>query len=626
MKPKKKKVTSKNKKDLWLYKLTDNGNFRYYRLACIILFMITAFGLIYFKKDFFRWVESISIFIPTQSFFIQNLQLPGVLLTYTGTFFTQFFYYPYLGGILFILIQLLISGLVLKTFKVPRQYFPLAFIPSILLLLSATQAGYVLYTLKSPGFIFSNSIGVIFSLTIFLLYKKIKPGYARILFATLFIIVTYPLLGVYSLFTALLYSVYEVIFFTKDKKKYHLSIVVISLVSTILIPAFCYYYIYTQMQWDDVYTIGLPKYYFEKEFQLWFPFIILFLSLFLYLIFIFKDFYRQKKWTPLLSFTVFIAYLAIACKYTNHDKNFETELAMNYAIEMNDWEKVIEIGNNIKTDPTRLIIMNYNLALYKRGKAGDKMFHINHNSVQPQSSRTNLILMHMGAKHIYFQYGKINFCYRWCMEDMVEYGMSVSRLKYMVKCAILNQEYALAQKYNNILKKTLFYKKWANRYQKYIDNPQLAEQDIEFKAIQPLMAYDNQLDGDCSLLELYVLNNFAYMQGGSPELVELSIQCNLILKNIERFWPRFFLYARTHDRIPVHYQEAAILYSYLEKKVDVSKFNIEKQTVDRFNQLITMSQRSMYNSEEKNRELFKPQFGNTFWYYYFFLKDVKTNE
>ena len=148
--------------------------------------------------------------------------------------------------------------------------------------------------------------------------------------------------------------------------------------------------------------------------------------------------------------------------------------------------------------------------------------------------------------------------------------------------------------------------------------------DPEFKAIKPLMAYEDILDGDGNLLELYVLNSFAYMEGGPPELVELSLQCNLVLKNIERFWPRYFLYARTHDRVPVHYQEAALLFSHLENKVDISKFNFDKVVVDRFNMMIAMSKQYEYKSNEYNKEVFKPQFGDTFWYYYFFIKDIKT--
>jgi hypothetical protein len=298
---------------------------------------------------------------------------------------------------------------------------------------------------------------------------------------------------------------------------------------------------------------------------------------------------------------------------------------MTKAIENNDWEKVISIGKKQQEKPTRLIIMCYNLALNKLGQAGDRMFAMDNTSVLQDTRRQNLVLMHTGAKPLYFQYGKINFCYRWCMENTVEYGMSVQNLKYMVKCAIMNEEWALAQKYNNVLKQTLFHKGYADKQQKYIDNHQLPAEDAEMKAIRPLMAYQNLPDGDGNKLEMYILNSFAYMEGGTPEIVELSLQCNLILKNIERFWPRFFLYARTHERVPVHYQEAAILYAYLEGKIDASRLPLDREIVDKFNRMVAMSKQYANMPEEYNRKAFKPQFGDTFWYYYFFVKDIKTN-
>ena len=172
---------------------------------------------------------------------------------------------------------------------------------------------------------------------------------------------------------------------------------------------------------------------------------------------------------------------------------------------------------------------------------------------------------------------------------------------------------------------TLFHKDWAEKYQRYIDEPQLMAEDAEFKMIKPLMAYNNALEGDGGLLEAYLISQIAYMEGGPPELVELSLQCNLVQKDIARFWPRFILYARTHDRLPLHYQEAAILYSYLERKVDYRQFKIEDEVVTRFDKFIKLSEQMAGQSDEKSKEVFKPYFSDTFWYYYFFVKGLKTS-
>jgi hypothetical protein len=494
-----------------------------------------------------------------------------------------------------------------------------------MLLISWTVVSDILYSLKTPGYLFSNALGVLVFLSCFLLYRKIKKPSIQLVISSLFIVLTYPLFGFYTLFTALLCVISK---WGNGTRKPFIFLLINGLL-VIIVPYLYYTYLYTQMQFTSIYLSGLPKFYFIRdELYLWTPFIILFLSLLLFSFFLYRKKEKSKKetqWKAIVSESIFAALLIGSYFYSNRNENLRTELKMNRLIENNQWEEVVDAGKELKSNPTRLIVMDYNLALYKMGKAGDKMFSMNNHSTLPQSKRLDLLMMHLGGKAVYFQYGKINYCYRWCMEDMVEYGMNVSILKYMVKCTVINGEWALARKYNAILKQTLFHKQWAEKYQQYIDNHVLIKEDPEIKAIIPLMAYENVLDGDAGMLELYILNSFAFMEGGTPEIVELSLQCNLVLKNIERFWPRFFLYARTHDRIPLHYQEAAILYAYLEGKVDISRLKLDKTVIDNFGQLLAMSKLHENKSDEFNKKTFKPQFGDTFWYYYFFIKDMKTN-
>ncbi|MCD7973645.1 MAG: DUF6057 family protein [Candidatus Azobacteroides sp.] len=604
-------------------------SFRSYRNICIMLFILLAYHLtLCCNYNFLIWAEELSLFIPGRLFFDRHVIVPGGLLSYAGSFLTQFFYLPVLGCTLFILLLFLLQYLVRTTFCISGKYTGLSFIPSGMLLLSVTQVEYLLHTLKTPGYLYAGLLGITVTLLFFILYRKINFRPLKSILPVIYIS-TYQFFGFYTLLAVFLCVLYEILFFIKDKNTYRFFPVVTGLFMILVVPYISYVYTNIRIQWQEIYIAGLPKFYFtQDELIYWIPFLILFFSILFFFVFLLKKQPVEKEVKiPLLNRDTFIFIILLAGIYLGsyRNENFKTELKMTRAVENNDWEKVISLGKELKSSPTRLIIMYQNLALYKLGRAGDEMFAVDNVSVLPKTKRPTLILMHLGAKPVYFQYGKINYCYRWCMEDMSEYGMNVNLLKYMVKCAIMNEEFPLARKYNNVLKKTFFHKNWAEKYQKYIDNPESGENDPEMKAIRPLMAYDNVLDGDGGLLEIYLLNNFAYLEGGPPELVELSLQCNLILKNIERFWPRFFLYARTHKRLPAHYQEAALLYSHLEKKVDISKINFDQEIVARFNQLVTLSETYQYRSDEENRKAFKPVFGDTYWYYYFFIKDIKSN-
>ena len=602
---------------------------RFYFFVCIVLFSIFVYGSIsFYYKDFIVLASENSLFLPSRSFFLQNMKTAGGLLNYGGLFFTQFFHYPLIGSAILLLLLLFVVFLVIKTFELPSRHYPLAFIPAFALFTSVTETGYLLLTLKSPGYMFSNTLGIILCLLIcwgFITVLK-KQRYIHY-FIPVIIIFTYPFLGFYSFFAVFMCFMTN-LFLLRLSIKTSIAQFSVYLLTGLLVPWFFSRFIYTEMPWYETFIAGLPKFHFNLlELPLWITFIILFVSLLLISGALRTGYYRiqEKKTGIYISIGVFILMLAEAYLLSFRNSNFKTELKILHAIEANNWNEAVSIREKYNKKPTRLIVMLNNLALHKLGLAGDRMFATDNNSVLHNFYKKDMIMINYGAKPLYFQYGLVNYCYRWCMEDMVEYGMTVQGLKYMIKCSLINGELSLAKKYNDVLKQTFFHRKFADKYQKYIDNSQLIAEDDEFKAIYPLMAYQNRLDKDPYLLEYYILNHFATMRGGPPELVELSIQSNLIIKNVERFWPRFFLFLSAHDRIPAHYQEAALIYSYLESNVDLSSIKLDEAIVEKFEQLVSMSKEYVNNSDEKNSDIFKPLFGKTFWYYYFFTTNVKTN-
>ena len=104
--------------------------------------------------------------------------------------------------------------------------------------------------------------------------------------------------------------------------------------------------------------------------------------------------------------------------------------------------------------------MNKNIALLKTGRLGNEMFAYPDGSADIETS-IPVRLAQTGGKMAYYQYGKFNFCYRWCVEDAVEYGWRIEYMKHAVRSMLLLGEYRLAERYINILKHTMFYDDWA---------------------------------------------------------------------------------------------------------------------------------------------------------------------
>ena len=612
------------KKSVAWRELLKRGNFLPVKIAGAAIFIAVAVALSVSNVDYFWKAQELSLFVPSHEFLVEKMQLAGGFLAYCGCFLVQFFYHPWVGCALLIAMSLLMAVLVAKAFRLPGRWWLLALIPSAMMFLSTVDIGYLIYSLKAPGYLYSNMLGLMFASAIFLCYRSIGNRWLKYAVLVVIAAALYPVMGFYALLTLVLCALYEVSLRTEGKKDWIAAVLAVLLAA--VVPQLYWSFVYEQMTVFYIYLAGLPRFYMGAR-VLYEPLIVSFV-VFAFFAVMAGRWKKDAGMTAIKAvalFAVFAFSIGGMWYRAFDDENFKVTMKMDRAMDDEDWETVVDCAAGLKGEPTRLMVLDTDLALYKLGRAGDEMFKYKISDT-PYKVRSPMSVMRIvGAKALYYNFGKINYCYRWCMEDKVEYGMKVEYLKYMVRCALLNGEFALAQKYNNVLLDTWFHRSWAEKYQRYIDNPDLMDESDEFKSIRPLMAYENILEGDGGLLEGYLIGEMVRLSGGPEPLVELSLQCSLIQKDIAAFWPRFILYARTHDRLPVHYQEAAVLYSQLEKKVDYRMFNIDQAVVDRFNRFIDMSEQFAGIPDGNLKGIFKPQFGDTFWYYYFFIKDLKTS-
>ena len=312
-----------------------------------------------------------------------------------------------------------------------------------------------------------------------------------------------------------------------------------------------------------------------------------------------------------LSFIAFAGSAYRMWEQTCKDTNFLNALQMKQAIERDDWDEVLRLARDNRQEPTRLQVCFTRLALYKTGQMGDRLFAHPDGSAAYNAPEQNQWLRLMGAQLLYYHLGKTGFAYRWAMEDMVEYGERPMYLRTMHRVALLNGEEALTRKYEQALSHTLFYEQDTN----------ILEQ--EATAIRPLLNYTDQLDGDNGLIEFYLLQSFALTEGGSRQMVELSLMCSLITKHLEGFWPRFMaLLSGWQGHIPTHYQEAALMVAQLQGGVDTSQLPIDNEVRQRFERLVEAS--AQLGDSGSNAYTLRAEYGDTYWYYYFFVEGLKT--
>ena len=111
-----------------------------------------------------------------------------------------------------------------------------------------------------------------------------------------------------------------------------------------------------------------------------------------------------------------------------------------------------------------------------------------------------------------------------------------------------------------------------------------------------------------------------------PLYQEQTLIAALQMKDIGLFWPRFFQYATLHngEHMPRHYQEAAYLYGHLEHNVDISHMPFDAEVKESYARFMAFTQQCAGMTEAQMAEAFRPQFGNTFYYFYFLANGLQT--
>lgn len=607
----------------------------------VALFCVVVWGFLsFYETALLQRIEAQSLFLSGELFFETSMKVPAGLLGYAGCFLTQFFYFPALGAAIFVLLLALVYWLTKKAFRIPPRWSLLAVIPMVLLLASNTQLGYWIYYLKHPGFYYVATLGTIVALSAIWLFSKLSYK-LHIPIIVVWAVLGYPLFGFYAIFSALCMAVMALSLAIRNGNKMRIifdgvAVLVVALVLMYEVPNIWYDY-YASVAKEFIHTAGLPSYHWDvvagdfnrSIIPYWIPFILLFLTWLLLSIF-YKAIPSQGKSDLSYGFKNVVIVASCVCfvyLYWYNNTNYRIENKQDIAMWKSDWREVADLARGTEV-PSRQIVLNRNIALLNLGTAGEEMFTYPDGSAEIDAPM-NVHLTHTGGIMAYWCYGKFNFCYRWCIENAVEHGWKVEYLKHAVRAMILQNEHALAQRYINILKKTLFHKSWAEQYESYLNNPKSIKSSPEFNVPLQMCIYPDALDVDESFVEAYLMNNIphSYTTVHTPIFAEAAFMATLVRKDSKIFWNNLqrYLYKRKLMRLPTHYQEAVLLFSSLNKGIDASRIPIDGRVRQRFTAFMRKTQNYKGMKEKEMAPHFKKDFGDTYWYFYFFVRELKTN-
>lgn len=553
---------------------------RILHILYILLFPLVAYAVLLTQSDYLYAVEENNLFVGSRTFMTEMLDWNGDLWAWIGCFLTQFFHYPWLGALILVVLWTAIYFIVVDLCSLKGNRRLLAWIPVCALLVSVTDIGYWMYYIKMPGYWFSQTVA--FLVTVLLAW----------------------------LFTRL------VLWLLKRATGSSTGGWYIPCIAFVLACGIMYrdFPVFQQNDYEN-HLLQLP-------------FIVAYASVLLSPLSSFVHIPLRNRWrTELFTAAGLIVFSFCAYFFSFRDANFHAELRMMRAVDECRWDDVI-VEAESASQPTNLMVVYKNIALMHQGRLTD-MFRIDNCGVQPNTGDLlKVYIAHIDAPMIYYQFGQINYAYRWAMENTVEYGCKVKYLKMFVRCAIMNHEFELASKYLAVLKSTWFHKDWVKEREPMLRLAESLRQSEEYNNIMPLVMDDvNRLDIDNSLPEKWLLDHFSgIMHPTSSKLEEVAMCVSLWTEDAEAFCLHFYDYSRRHqgEKMPELYQQGALLYGkQKDALINVDNFPFDDLVVQRYENFNRDYNDLLQNGLDKKEagKRLKDVYGDTYWWYYYFYDE-----
>lgn len=506
------------------------------RYIYLIAFMAVAYVLLpVLNSDYLFTIQDNSVFINGHTFMADTLHYEGGWATWVACYLTQFFYHPWLGSTMLIVLWVVIYLLTIFLFSINDKFSPLALILPGLLLLNLLDYGYWIYYAKTPGFAFLPTLIALFVL----------------------------------------------------------------LCSSLVLP------LLKRTRLNQPLRKALPA----------------------GLCLIFFAISAVTIWTPRKEH---ILNHHCSLNITLADANFRHELSMYRAVDEGRYADCIQELIEAQGTPTNLMVLLKNIALMHTGRLTD-MFKTPNCGTLPTRNEGDTLqvqISQLAAPLVYYQFGQMNYSYRWALENSVQQGLSFRNLKFMTLSAIFNNEFDLASKYLRLLKASIFHRQWALEHERWLLDRNSFIRSTDYQRIVPLLFEDvNTLDSDNGLCEKYLLTHFAdLVQPSSPQLEDIIMCLSLWVEDEYAFCVHFYHYVQRHPQqpIPTLYQEGAILLCTAERSpVQLNHFPFDQVVADRYNRFVqdynTLSSQGLSEADMANR--MRVLYGDTYWWYYYFYTD-----
>ena len=424
---------------------------------CTLLFGVAAllfFGLAYLHH--LHYQEQYQLFLFDSTYAWEIIKQPGGTADLLGRFCTQFFLYAWVGALI------------------------------IALLLSAVQL--LMLRLVGRGWLYGLSFVPSFLLWLFLLDENALLG------------------GVWAVLLTLLVAC-VIVKLTNGRIRYVLLIIAIPVLYWLVGPV-CFPI--------PVDSLWLGAHYYR--YPTVFPWLLWGASISIFVIVGIDLLIRRRKWhishlSPLTSCLSFLLVAVIMGSLVWKNANLKAEKVMQYDFMAThqQWNRILETVNAEKPN-NQIGVTVQNLALAMHGMLLDHMFEYNQNGIagllpDVKEDATSP----MPTAEAFYQLGMVNVAQRTvfeAQEAILDFQKSGRCYKRLAQTNLINGQYEVARKYLMALRKTLFYRGWADETLPLLGDEEAIARHPEYGRLRQY-AYKEDLTGD-----------FYFSDRVTPEMLE----------------------------------------------------------------------------------------------------------
>ena len=333
---------------------------------------------------------------------------------------------------------------------------------------------------------------------------------------------------------------------------------------------------------------------------------------------------RHRYYYPL---SILPAYLLFFFTFVperyRQEPEFREVVEYDYLVRTRQWDAIVNKPETAQPI-SDLAVWSTNYALAMRGQLSDFLFFYRQTGLQGlfDDGQQKEVLSYFTLSDIFLQLGMVNNAERMAfdLKQYIPHNHKSGRLyRRLAEANLINGDYMIAVKYLNILKSTLFYGKWADRFLSHICDEAYISQAFSLqrglRQAEGRVLISPQKD---DLLLALVRQNRENMLAW-----DYLLACALLQLSQDKV-ARYVQMAREagYSRVPRAVQEC-LLGNRMLNREELPHIDFE---ADRDVETLTRTFLNILNENHSidNSELSKPPFSQTYWFYQ--LKTIQKHQ